>query len=346
MSSNKGADVGIVGAGIIGLTCALRLAEAGYSVSILARDLPGDETTTWASPWAGAVVLPYITKDPRDRAMQIASLRYYWALAHQDPTCGVQTVTVCEYWDQPTHDKSDEWYATVVPHFRRLGPDELPPGTVAGNTLMAISVNPDTYLNWIKGRLEAVHQVHFIRATVQSLDEAAEVLGTKTLVNASGLGAKELANDQHVVGIRGQTMFVNFPRDPKDPARVLDKEVRIRRGAEYTYVLPRMLSGGVVIGGVEEEGSTNTDISVDLQQDILERVNVMTNGWFSDLKLSDVKRNIAGIRPGREGGYRVEKIGNIVHAYGFGGAGYRYSVGAADIVVDLLRGQRPTTSKL
>ena len=51
MSSNKGADVGIVGAGIIGLTCALRLAEAGYSVSILARDLPGDETTTWASPW-------------------------------------------------------------------------------------------------------------------------------------------------------------------------------------------------------------------------------------------------------------------------------------------------------
>lgn len=39
---------------------------------------------------AGAVVLPSPSKDPRDIAMQIGSLRYYWALAHQDPTSGVQ----------------------------------------------------------------------------------------------------------------------------------------------------------------------------------------------------------------------------------------------------------------
>lgn len=39
---------------------------------------------------AGAVVLPSPSKDSRDIAMQIASLRYYWALAHQDPTSGVQ----------------------------------------------------------------------------------------------------------------------------------------------------------------------------------------------------------------------------------------------------------------
>lgn len=43
--------IGIVGAGVIGLTSALVLSEAGYKVSILARELPGDESKNWASPW-------------------------------------------------------------------------------------------------------------------------------------------------------------------------------------------------------------------------------------------------------------------------------------------------------
>ena len=215
-----------------------------------------------------------------------------------------------------------------------------------GNTYLAVSINPDAYLIWIQERLETVHKVNFIRTTVESLDQATEILGTKTLVNASGLGAKALANDQNVVGIRGQTMSIDCPRDPRDPARVLDKEVRIRRGNEYTYVIPRVLSGGVIIGGIEVEGSNDTSISIDLQSDILRRVNIMTNGWFSDLQLTDVRKNIAGIRPGREGGHRIEMVGNTVHAYGFAGEGYRYSVGAAEAVVDLLRGRNLATPKL
>jgi D-amino-acid oxidase len=249
----------------------------------------------------------------------------------------VQTVTVQEYWDHPTHDESDEWYATAVPHFRPLDTKELPPGTVKGNTFTAISVNPDKYLHWIVESLQTNHKVRIIRATLGSLEEAKTITGCNVLVNASGLGAKDLANDPKVIGVRGQTMFVDCPRDPKEPSKVIDKEVRIRRGTEYTYVLPRMLSGGVIIGGVEEEGSTNTDINGDLQRDIIERVNIMTNGWFSDLKLSDVRKNIVGVRPGREGGYRIEKADDAIHAYGFGGAGYRYSIGAANIVVDLVQ---------
>ncbi len=44
--------VGIVGSGIIGLSSALLLTEAGYRVTIVARDLPGDLTQDWASPWS------------------------------------------------------------------------------------------------------------------------------------------------------------------------------------------------------------------------------------------------------------------------------------------------------
>lgn len=51
MDNSAVCDVGIVGAGIIGLTTALTLAQGGYRVAVIARNLPGDNTTEWASPW-------------------------------------------------------------------------------------------------------------------------------------------------------------------------------------------------------------------------------------------------------------------------------------------------------
>ncbi|KAL4798475.1 hypothetical protein BDV19DRAFT_357049 [Aspergillus venezuelensis] len=44
-------DVTIIGSGVIGLLFALVLNEARYKVTIIARDLPGDENQNWASPW-------------------------------------------------------------------------------------------------------------------------------------------------------------------------------------------------------------------------------------------------------------------------------------------------------
>lgn len=45
-------EIGIIGSGVIGLTSALALVDAGYTVAIVARDLPGDDSSQkWASPW-------------------------------------------------------------------------------------------------------------------------------------------------------------------------------------------------------------------------------------------------------------------------------------------------------
>lgn len=43
-------DVIIIGSGIIGLFSILVLTDAGYKVTIVARDIPGDENQNWASP--------------------------------------------------------------------------------------------------------------------------------------------------------------------------------------------------------------------------------------------------------------------------------------------------------
>ena len=43
--------VGIAGAGIVGLTSAFLLVNAGYEVTVVARNLPGDTSPQWCSPW-------------------------------------------------------------------------------------------------------------------------------------------------------------------------------------------------------------------------------------------------------------------------------------------------------
>lgn len=78
----------VVGAGVIGLTTAVLLAEAGWGVRVLARDLPADTT----SAAAGAMWGPYLV-EPRDRVhtWAIHSLRTFTGLAGAQST-GVRLV--------------------------------------------------------------------------------------------------------------------------------------------------------------------------------------------------------------------------------------------------------------
>jgi len=52
----------VVGAGVVGLSCALRLLEAGHRVDVLARELPLETTSSVAA----ALWYPYLAL-PQDR---------------------------------------------------------------------------------------------------------------------------------------------------------------------------------------------------------------------------------------------------------------------------------------
>src|SRR4051794_20658066 len=54
----------VVGAGVVGLSCALRLLEAGHRVDVLARELPRETT----SAVAAAIWYPY-RADPPERVL-------------------------------------------------------------------------------------------------------------------------------------------------------------------------------------------------------------------------------------------------------------------------------------
>jgi len=258
------------------------------------------------------------------------SFHYYWALAHRDPKSGVQVLPLTEYFDDRSDD-SQTWYKTLMPGYRVIPKSELPSGCTHGVKYTSLSMNPQILLPWLKEQLVA-KGVKFVRAEVKSFDEARAITKARLIVNASGVGAKTLAGDDCVMPIRGQTMFVKTDFN----------ELIMKDGSEYTYVIPRAGSGGVIIGGVKSD-RLDTEVDEELKSDFLMRVNRLTNDTFKNVDLKSVE-DIIGFRPGRKGGLRVEREGDVVHAYGASGAGYIYSFGVAERVRKLIDG--PIKAKL
>jgi D-amino-acid oxidase len=258
--------------------------------------------------------------------MQTDAFNFYWSLAHHDPSSGVKLYSMTEYRDDMTDD-SKLWYKPLMPDYRVLPSSDLPAGVKLGVKYTTLAMNPLLLLPWLKKYLEAKN-VKFIGAEVSSIEEARKRTGAKIIINASGVGAGKLAGDDAVRPVRGQTMFVKT-----DFA-----ELVMREGSEYTYVIPRMGSGGVIMGGIKSD-RLDAEVDVGLKSDILRRVNRITKGAFKDLDVSTVT-DIVGFRPGRKGGLRVEMDGDVVHAYGVEGAGYIYSFGVAERVRELIDGDR------
>jgi len=255
--------------------------------------------------------------------MQRKSFQFYWELAHTDPSSGVKVYPMTEYLDDQDDDSSI-WYKDLMPDYRVLPRSALVNGTKLGLRYTSLAINPVIFLPWLRARL-GLRGVKFVRARVQSLDEVRTLTRARLIVNASGVGAGELASDPSVRPVRGQTMFVQT-----DYAELL----MIDGAREYTYVIPRARSGGVIMGGVKSD-RLDAVVDRDLRSDILRRVNAATNNRFLDLDMESVS-DIIGFRPGREGGLRVEREGHTVHAYGVGGAGYIFSIGVAERVKELI----------
>lgn len=251
-------------------------------------------------------------------------------------------VDIEEYYDDRADDSSI-WYRKLYPEMKSIPKPDLPPGSTLGFQYRGLVGDPNVFLPWIFTTLQHMG-VKFLRRSISTLQELEEATGAEILINASGLGARELASDSKVYPVRGQTMFVVCP----DEDSVHYKQTVLLQGSQYTYAIPRKHSGGIILGGVSEPHDTSSAVSESTRVDILARVNKMTGGKFKWVDLDrHVRRDIVGFRPSREGGLRVERDRHVVHAYGAGGLGYLYAFGVAKEVRQLVsQAQRHSFAKL
>ncbi|PSN69156.1 nucleotide-binding domain-containing protein [Corynespora cassiicola Philippines] len=303
------ARITILGAGITGMAIASLLSR-NHEVTIVAKNLPGDDLSLeWASPWAGAVFLGLDNSNSQEQKMQLDSFAVLWRLAASNPESSVKRIEMLDFHDDKTVDEI--WYRGKMPDFRVMGQEELPKGVKLGMCYRTVVLTPKVFLPWLRQRLEASGVV-FNRARFDSLAEI-RAQGHDILVNASGFGPKFLEDvrDEKVQQVRGQTVHVKSSYD----------KIYMRHGKDYTYAISR-LDGTCILGGIKQYGHTEQEVDMDLQQDIIRRVNQDLPDIFPP-KLSDyeiIGHNV-GIRPARETGLRVEKEvmkngENVVHAYG------------------------------
>ena len=300
----------VVGAGVVGLTVAVRLAEAGLDVHVVARDLPLETTSSVAA----AMWYPYRAY-PYDRVTGWAKTSYeaFARLAADDPDSGVRMRMGTELLRTPA---PDPWWVGAVDRLERV--HDLPDGYRDGWSFTAPVIDMATYLPWLATRLERAGGT-LTRMALSGLPDRAALV-----VNCSGLAARVLAEDASVRPVRGQVVHLEqFGLD----RWWLDED-------GPTYVVPRLRD--VVVGGSDEEDDWDTRPRADTGRSILQRATRLVP------ELADVRvlAHRVGLRPVRSS-VRLEEERRpngrrIVHCYGHGGAGVTLSWGCADEVLSIV----------
>jgi D-amino-acid oxidase len=297
----------VVGAGVIGLSCAVRLAEGGYDVAVFARDLPLETTSSVAA----AIWYPYLSA-PEDRVAGWSRTSYeeFAKLAELEPS--VQLRHGREFLTERTPDPR---WADVLPDLTRLG--SPPEGFVDGWSFTAPVIDMPRYLPALVKRLEAAGGT-LTRAALSALPSNADLV-----VNCSGLGARLMAGDPTVTPVRGQVLTV-------EPCGLTDWLIA-DRGDDLTYVVPR--EHDVVVGGTSQPGDWNLAVDPATTTAILERATALV----PQLRKARIIRQRVGLRPARPS-VRLELTQYptpVIHCYGHGGSGITLSWGCATEVLTL-----------
>ena len=293
----------MVGAGVVGLSCAVRLLEAGHRVDVVARDLPLETTSAVAAAlWYPYRALPQV----RVTAWAATAYEAFAGLAADDRT-GVRMLPGTTVHTSP---QPDPWWRAAVP--AELEREHvLPTGYADGWSFVSPVVDMPVYLRWLVARIDE------LGGTLTRMNLSA--LPTGPVVNATGLGARHLGSDPGVHPVSGQVVVVEQVG--------LDRWVLDAAGP--AYVVPRATE--VVLGGTDREGEWSRTPDPEVAADVLRRAAVLV----PELAGARVLRHRVGLRPARPE-VRLERVGDVVHCYGHGGAGVTLSWGCADEVVNLV----------
>jgi len=227
--------VAVIGAGIMGLTTARLVQEAGFPVTIYAAALPPDTTSNVAggqwSPFGhyqdGAVT-------PAWRAQFMAALEYSWRrfqiLVGDDH--GVRWLTTYAE-SQGAPDPSDPLHR-YHPNSRSLAPAEHPFPVETVSRFDTMYVETGRFLRGLQHDVQVGGGRLAIRRFASPADIAA--LPEKLVFNCTGLGARALFGDAELGPVRGQ-LAILLPQP----------EVTYAFTGRAGYMFPR--PDGIILGG-------------------------------------------------------------------------------------------------
>lgn len=312
----------VVGSGVSGLTCAARLLEVGHEV-VVVSDRPPQRTV---SAVAGA--LWYLPRGELldERAIRWAQASYERFYALVGRGAGVILRGSLELLRS---ERDLGPLQEALPGFRMARTDELRASATDGFVAGPLPVlTMDQYLAWLVRRVRV--GARFVTRRFLHIAEVVELAQRyryDAIVNASGLGSRELVRDRGMTPIRGQVIRT----EPIGLETViLDEE----HPGGVVYLLPRR--DDLVCGGIRAIGEESEELDRSTERAVLARCAAID----PQVATARIVSRACGVRPGR-GTVRLEREElsgiPVVHDYGHGGNGVTLSWGCADDVARLLR---------
>lgn len=180
-----------------------------------------------------------------------------------------------------------------------------------------------------------------ISGNLQSLVEKLKKdFGFDAIVNCAGLGAIELANDEHMSPLRGA--WIRVRNDGKTLPQITKahwlSHDDSQSESDMIYTVPKG-DNILLLGGLIEPDKWDLNISLEnyvpLQKMLSRCVNFLPALKDTALDANEPVR--VGLRPFRKQNVRLEREQDtcIIHDYGHGGAGMTLSWGCASEVVEI-----------
>lgn len=309
--------IAVIGQGVIGLTSAYRLLDAGYQVDILSKD-PFADTTSHA---AGAYWWPHKAY-PQARISDWAEITYkIYVEEARHPETGIHFEKHLRFCIDP--DES-AYARMLVEDWQEIDGRDYGIDCAEAFLMRLPVIDVPKYMPLLRGRVESkgadiqIHKVEQIEELFPDYD---------LVINCSGIGANRLVNDQEVFPIRGQVVRTTNPGNIHASTRIYQKQ------GEFTLVLPR--SEDIILGGTSQNGDWCLNPRDEDTQDILSRCQRVVPA----LKDCDLIDTSVGLRPGRhEVRLDMEWLAEgqpVIHNYGHGGGGFTVAWGCADEVQHL-----------
>jgi D-amino-acid oxidase len=325
-----GTDVVVVGAGVSGLTCAVRLAEAGHRVLVRSAEHPAG-TTSCA---AGAIWGPHLVSHERAETWALRSLSAFRDLSADPADTGVRMTWGVEAGHGPETPHPGEGADGAEP----CDPASLPDGFRSGWRFRVPLIDMRRYLTYLTDRLTSGAEHDRGRIEVGPPVTAADLprLGP-IVVNCTGLGARKLVPGDRIRPVRGDLLVLD---NPGIDTFFVEHDENDDDGLT-TYVLPQ--GDQVMLGGSRYAGNWSRRPDPLIERAILRRCAEAE----PRLAGATVREHRVGLRPVREQ-VRIgpdERHPHVIHNYGHGGGGVTLSWGCAEEILELTGAAAHTTRR-
>jgi len=311
-------SVAIIGAGVIGLTTAVVAQAAGYQVTIYTDRLTSETTSAKAAASFKPTSVPY--DNLTHRLVETSWLDFDRIVSDYPETSGVRKHI---HWEAASDSFEHPPYLAVMEDAAAVERPIVPGGYAFAWRYRTFFVDTTLFLPWLVQRfLDNGGSLNRMERSIASLDEIT-ALPQDLIFNCAGLGARWLCHDDDIIPVKGQVALIG-------PVDGMDWSIK----ADGFYVYPRRHD--TVLGGTEE-WNVEGEIPESGAIDAIVRAN---RRILPHLQLNDIRRVVAGARPCRPSGVRLElqrKDGMaLVHNYGHGGAGITLSWGSARLALELV----------